>query len=176
LLLAALALTHGALILTTGSVLAIAVVITLAGATIAPSVSSSYAMVDAAAPAGTRTEAYSWQLTATLVGGSLGNSAAGALAQSSGAAAAFTLVAAAGGLAVLTALVRSRSLANAKQNNSRAASPAPGDPAENPSQPSTETKTDPRPRRRKRRLVRRDRRTVASDRSACLASAHENWP
>lgn len=52
LLLAALALTHGALILTTGSTIAIAVVMTLAGATIAPTVSSIYAMVDAAAPAG----------------------------------------------------------------------------------------------------------------------------
>jgi predicted MFS family arabinose efflux permease len=106
-LLVALAVTHGALILTTGSVVAAAVVVTLAGATIAPTASSMYAMVDAAAPAGTRTEAYSWLLTASLVGASLGMGAAGALAQHAGAAAAFALVGAAGCLAALAAVLGS---------------------------------------------------------------------
>jgi MFS family permease len=109
-LLAALALTHAALILTTGSVVAIGLVITLAGATIAPSESGMYAMVDAAAPAGTHTEAYSWLLTASLVGASLGMAVAGALVQSSGATAAFALVGVAGCLAVLAALVGSARL------------------------------------------------------------------
>ncbi len=111
-LLAALALGHGALILTTGSLVAIGIVITLAGATIAPTVSSIYAMVDAAAPAGTETEAYSWLLTASLVGASLGSAAAGALAQSAGAAVSLLLVVVAGALAVLFATLRSPSLGN----------------------------------------------------------------
>jgi predicted MFS family arabinose efflux permease len=110
LLLIALALTHGALILTTGSVVAMGVVITLAGATIAPTASSIYAMVDAAAPAGTHTEAYSWLLTASLVGASTGSAVGGALAQTAGPAAAFIVVAAGGGLAVLVALLRSHTL------------------------------------------------------------------
>jgi predicted MFS family arabinose efflux permease len=110
LLLIALALAHAALILTTGSLLAMGAVITVAGATIAPTAASIYAMVDAAAPAGTHTEAYSWILTAGLVGASAGSAAAGALAQAAGATVAFTVVAAGGGLAVLVALLRSRSL------------------------------------------------------------------
>lgn len=109
-LLAALALGHGALILATGSVPALGLLIALAGATIAPTVSSIYAMVDTAAPSGTQTEAFSWLLTASLVGASLGSAAAGALAQSAGAWAAFALVAAAGGLTLLLALLRSRDL------------------------------------------------------------------
>jgi MFS family permease len=100
-LLVALAIAHGALILTAGSLVGAAVVITLAGATIAPTASSIYSMVDAAAPAGTRTEAYSWLLTASLVGASLGMAAAGALAQHTGVRAAFALVAVAGCVAVL---------------------------------------------------------------------------
>ena len=111
-LLAALALGHGALILTTGSLVAIGIVITLAGATIAPTVSSIYAMVDAATPPGTETEAYSWLLTASLVGASLGSAAGGALAQSAGAAVSFLLVVVAGTLAVLIAILRSPSLGN----------------------------------------------------------------
>jgi MFS family permease len=105
-LLAALALAHAALILTTGSVVAMGVVITLAGATIAPTAASVYAMVDTAAPAGTHTEAYSWLLTASLVGASTGSAVAGALAQTAGAAVPFTVVAVGGGLAVLAAVLR----------------------------------------------------------------------
>jgi predicted MFS family arabinose efflux permease len=104
-LVVALAVTHGALILTTGSVVATAVVITLAGATIAPPESSIYAMIDAAAPAGTRTEAYSWLGTASLVGASLGMAIAGALVQTGGPLKAFALVGVAGGLAALAAVI-----------------------------------------------------------------------
>jgi predicted MFS family arabinose efflux permease len=103
-LLAALAVGHGALTLATGSVVALGVVITLAGATIAPTVASIYSMVDAAAPAGTQTEAFSWLLTAELVGASLGSAAAGALAQTAGPTAVFALAGAAGGLSALAAL------------------------------------------------------------------------
>jgi MFS family permease len=110
LLLAALGLTHGGLILATGSVVALAAVITLAGATIAPTVATLYGLVDSAAPAGTETEAYSWLVTAELIGASLGAAIAGVLAQRAGPTGAFALVGASGGLVVLVALVRSRSL------------------------------------------------------------------
>lgn len=106
-LLVGLAIAHGALILTAGSLVGAAIVITLAGATIAPTASSMYSMVDAAAPTGTRTEAYSWLLTASLVGASLGMAAAGALAQHAGVRAAFALVAVAGCVAVLAAVLGS---------------------------------------------------------------------
>ncbi len=110
LLLGALAIAHGALILTTGSVMAIGLVITLAGATIAPTVSGMYAMVDAAAPAGALTEAYSWLVTAELIGASLGMAAAGALVQHTGVSAAFALAGVAGCLAALAAVIGSARL------------------------------------------------------------------
>ena len=119
LLLAALAISHAALILTTGSMLAIAAVLVLAGATIAPTVSRIYAMVDAAAPAGTRTEAFSWLLTASLTGSAFGAAVTGALAQSAGARAAFAFVGAAGAIAVLVALLRASSLRNTTPDESR---------------------------------------------------------
>ena len=109
-LLGALAFGHGALVVTTGSVVAIAAVILLAGATIAPTVASIYGMVDRAAPAGTRTEAFSWLLTASSTGAAAGAAAGGALAQSAGAAAAFAFAGAAGGFAVLIAMLGSRGL------------------------------------------------------------------
>lgn len=110
LLLGALAVAHGALTLVTGSVLGIAVVILIAGATIAPTAASIYAMVDRYAPTGTSTEAFSWALTAAMTGEALGAAVGGGLAQSAGAAAAFGFAGAAGGVAVAIALVGSRRL------------------------------------------------------------------
>jgi len=104
-LLGALAIGHGALVLVAHSTIGIAVVITLAGATIAPTVSTIYSMVDAAAPAGTETVAFSWLTSATLVGASLGNAVSGALAQSVGAAASFALAGSFAGVAVVVALL-----------------------------------------------------------------------
>lgn len=127
LLLAALALTHAALILSTGSMVAVAAVLVLAGATIAATVSSIYAMVDAAAPVGTRTEAFSWLLTASLTGSALGAAVTGALEQSAGARAAFAFVGAAGAIAVLVALLRARSLTNAMSDENRPSSFAPNE-------------------------------------------------
>jgi MFS family permease len=110
LLLAALALGHGALILTAGSVFAIGAVLVLAGATIAPTAATIYAMVDRAAPAGTTTEAFSWLMTASSTGAALGAAVAGALAQSAGAPAAFAFAGAAGGLVVVIAALGARNL------------------------------------------------------------------
>jgi predicted MFS family arabinose efflux permease len=103
LLLAALALGHGALILATGSVLAMGAVILLAGATIAPTESSIAAMVDRAALPGTRTEAFSWVMTASSAGAAAGAAVAGALVQSAGAPAAFAFAAVCGAVTVAIA-------------------------------------------------------------------------
>jgi predicted MFS family arabinose efflux permease len=111
-LLTVLAVGHAALTVTTGSVLAIAAVILLAGATIAPTVASIYGMVDRAAPAATRTEAFSWLLSASSTGAAAGAAAAGALAERAGAPAAFAFAGAAGGFAVMIAMLGSRSLDN----------------------------------------------------------------
>ena len=111
-LLGALALGHGALVAATGSIAAIAAMISLAGATIAPTVASIYGMVDRAAPSGTRTEAFSWLLTASSTGAAVGAAVGGALAQSAGAAAVFVFAGVAGGFAVLIAMLGSRGLDN----------------------------------------------------------------
>ena len=126
LLLAALAVGHGALILTTGSVPAIGAVIVLAGATIAPTEASVYAMVDRAATAGMRTEAFSWLWTASSTGAAVGAGVAGALAQGVGAPAAFAFAGAAGGLAVLIAALGSSGLDDAAASGS--AQPPTGSP------------------------------------------------
>jgi len=113
LLLTTLAVAHGALMFATGSVLAIAAVILLAGATIAPTAASLYAMVDRFAPAGTHTEAFSWVETAGLTGAALGAAVAGPLVQSAGPTAAFAFGGAAGAVAVLIAVLGAHRLDDA---------------------------------------------------------------
>lgn len=113
-LLAALAIGHGALVFITGNVLAIGCVLVLAGATIAPTAASIYAMVDRAAPAGTHTEAFSWLTTASLTGAAAGAAVSGALVQSAGALAAFAFAGATGGLAALIGALGSRRLDGVK--------------------------------------------------------------
>ncbi|MBV9804775.1 MAG: MFS transporter [Solirubrobacterales bacterium] len=109
-LLAALVLTHAVLFVFAGSLLALALAITIAGTTIAPTLARIYASVDATAPGGTQTEAFSWLLTASLSGASLGSAAAGALAQGGGPATAFAFVAAAGVTTLALAAIRARRL------------------------------------------------------------------
>jgi MFS family permease len=121
LLLAALAAGHGALVLTTGSVAAIGAVIALAGATIAPTEASISAMVDRAAAAGARTEAFSWLFTASTTGAALGAALAGGLAQSAGASAAFGVAGVAGALTVVIAALGGRRIDGADQAQAAAA-------------------------------------------------------
>ncbi len=109
-LLAALAVGHGALLLTTGSVAAMGAVILLAGATIAPTEATVSAMLDRAAPVGARTESFAWLFTASLIGAALGAAVAGALAQSEGAQAAFALAGVAGAVTVVIASLGSRAI------------------------------------------------------------------
>jgi len=126
-LLAALAVAHGALLLSTGSVLALGGVILLAGATIAPTAASIYAMVDRAAPAGSRTEAFSWVETASSSGAALGAAVAGAIVQAAGARAAFAFAGLAGAVALTVALIGSRRLDGVEDD-----APEPGCPAHAP--------------------------------------------
>jgi predicted MFS family arabinose efflux permease len=97
------AVTHGALPLGTGNLLVMAVIILLVGATIAPTVSSLYALVDSAAPAGT--EAFSWLAAAGSTGAALGAAVAGVLAQGAGSDAVFGFAGMTGIVAAIVALI-----------------------------------------------------------------------
>jgi predicted MFS family arabinose efflux permease len=110
LLLGALTAGHLALIPADGNILALAAVLLFAGAAIAPTEATIFAMVDHAAPAGTMTEAFAWLATAMAVGGAIGAASAGIVADRAGPAAAFGLAGGAGALAVLTTVLRSRTI------------------------------------------------------------------
>jgi predicted MFS family arabinose efflux permease len=106
--LGALTAGHLTLIPAAGSSLALAGVLFIAGATIAPTEASVYGLVEQAAPQGTATEAFAWLATAIAVGSAGGAAGAGALANHSGASAAYLLGAGAGALAALIAMTRVR--------------------------------------------------------------------
>jgi len=108
-LLAALAIAHLALA-AAGSVLALALVLCLAGATIAPTYASVYAMVERIAPAGTVTEAFAWLGTAVAIGSALGAALAGSVADSAGPSAVFLLAGGAGAVAVAVGALRGGTL------------------------------------------------------------------
>jgi predicted MFS family arabinose efflux permease len=111
LVLGALAAGHLALIPAAGSVVTLGGVLLLAGATIAPTEATIYAMVDHAAPAATVTEAFAWLATAMAVGGAVGAASAGLIVDRAGPTAGFALAGGAGALAILTTMLRSRTLA-----------------------------------------------------------------
>ena len=110
LVLAALTAGHLALIPAAGSVVALGGVLLLAGATIAPTEATIYAMVEHATPAATMTEAFAWLATAMAVGGAVGAASTGLLVDRAGLTAGFALAGGAGALAVLTTLLRSRTI------------------------------------------------------------------
>ena len=112
-LLAALGVTHAALAATAGSFVALAPAIVVAGALIAPTCATAYAMVDEAAPHGTVTEAFAWMATAVAIGTSLGAAAAGAVADAGGPAPAFLLAGAPAVLLALLAATRAHTLSPA---------------------------------------------------------------
>jgi MFS family permease len=116
LVLGALTAGHLALVATAGSVFAIGLVLLVAGAAIAPTFASVFAMVDRAAPAGTVTEAFAWLNTAVAIGAALGAACAGALADQAGPAAAFALAGGAGAVALLATVLRSHTLGGAAES------------------------------------------------------------
>lgn len=109
--LAALTAGHLALIPAAGGVVALGGALLLSGGAIAPTEAAIYAMVDDAAPAATLTEAFAWVATAIAVGGAVGAASTGLLVARAGPTAGFALAGAAGALAVLATLLRSRTLA-----------------------------------------------------------------
>jgi hypothetical protein len=110
LVLGALTAGHLLLVPAAGSVLAMGAVLLVAGAAIAPTYATVYAMVDRAAPEGTATEAFAWLATAVEIGASVGAGLAGALADGAGPAAAFALAGGAGAVALFATVLRSDTL------------------------------------------------------------------
>jgi hypothetical protein len=123
LLLGALTAGHLALIPAEGSVLVLGAVLLVAGAAIAPTEATLYAMVDNAAPDGTITEAFAWLATAMAVGGAVGAAGAGIVADRAGPAAAFALAGGAGALALLTSMLRSRTIGASTSGAPKPAAP-----------------------------------------------------
>ena len=113
LVLVALTAGHLLLVPATGSVLALGAVLLVAGAAIAPTYATVYAMVDRAAPDGTATEAFAWLATAVAIGASSGSAMAGALVEGGGPAPAFALAGGAGAIALLGTALRSGTLVKA---------------------------------------------------------------
>jgi hypothetical protein len=107
LVLGALAAGHLALAFAGGSVIALGVVIAVAGSTIAPTYAILYALVERLAPAGTLTEAFAWLATAAAIGAAAGSGLAGAVADAAGPAPVFALAGAAGVAATLIAAATS---------------------------------------------------------------------
>jgi MFS family permease len=107
LLLGTLAIGHGGLALAAGSAYTLGLLLFIAGAAIAPTYSTVYAIVNHVAPADTLTEAFAWLETAVAVGGAIGAAMAGALVQTAGAPLVFALAGATG----LTALAAASRLA-----------------------------------------------------------------
>jgi MFS family permease len=105
--LAALAAGHLALAVVAGSVIALGIVIAIAGSTIAPTYAIVYALVEQVAPAGTLTEAFAWLATASAVGAAAGSALAGAIADAAGPAPVFVVAGLAGAVATVIAVATS---------------------------------------------------------------------
>ena len=97
---------HLALALAASNVFALAALLFLAGAAIAPTYATVYALVERAAPAGTVTEAFAWLATAVAVGAAGGAAAAGSLAEHAGPGAVFVLAGTAGACALVATVTR----------------------------------------------------------------------
>jgi MFS family permease len=70
-----------------GSLGVLLVLIAVGGMALAPATAAGFQLVDRLAPPGTRTEAFTWVITATVAGSALGAAGAGVLVQGAGAAA-----------------------------------------------------------------------------------------
>jgi len=110
LVLGGLAAGHMLLAAAASSVVALAFVLVVAGAMIAPTFASVYPMVERAAPPGTVTEAFAWAATAAAIGSAAGSALGGAVIDASGATAAFVVAGAAGFAAVAVTVLRSHVL------------------------------------------------------------------
>jgi MFS family permease len=93
-----------------GSVAVMAPLAFISGLSIAPLISTSSHVVGEIAPEGTVTEAYTWPITALVVGISLGNAAAGAIAGSAGWRESFVIAACAALVGAAIAVTQRRTL------------------------------------------------------------------
>jgi MFS family permease len=93
-----------------GSVPVIGLLMVVAGLTLAPVVTISYALIDRLAPAGTATEAYTWVITANVAGTAVGTAIAGVVAERHDANTALFLACAGAAAGFLVALSRRRTL------------------------------------------------------------------
>jgi MFS family permease len=93
-----------------GSVASMAPLAFVSGLSIAPLISTASHVVGEIAPEGSVTEAYSWPITALVIGISLGNAAAGAIAGSAGWRESFVIAACAALLGAAIAVTQRRTL------------------------------------------------------------------
>jgi len=112
LILAALGASHAALALAT-TPLVLGALLLIAGATIAPTFATIYAMVDAVAPRGTATEAFAWLATASASGAAIGAAVAGTVVDHAGSPAAFAVGGLSAALAAGIGVLRARTLPGA---------------------------------------------------------------
>src|SRR5262249_23093917 len=101
---------HLLLVPAAGSVVALGAGLLVAGAAIAPTYATAYALVDDAAPAGTVTEAFAWLATAIAVGASAGAAGARPRLRRPRPGAALALAGGAGAAAVLITALRAATL------------------------------------------------------------------
>jgi hypothetical protein len=94
-----------------------------AGAAIAPTYATVYAMVDDVAPAGTVTEASAWLATAVAVGAAVGSAAAGVVIAQAGPVAAYGLAGVAGAAAGTIVLARAGTLGGCSDSRRSTTSP-----------------------------------------------------
>ncbi|MEA2311834.1 MAG: hypothetical protein QOE28_1802, partial [Solirubrobacteraceae bacterium] len=108
-LLAALGAGHLLLSLTTAP-LPLAALLLLAGVAVSPSIAAAYALVEDLAPPGAVTEAYTWLSTGIAGGLAAGSALSGALAEHTGAGAAFAAAGCACTLAAVAGTLRRATL------------------------------------------------------------------
>jgi predicted MFS family arabinose efflux permease len=94
------------------------VLLVLTGLALAPLATTEYALVARLAPAGTTTEAYSWQIVANVMGTAVGSLLAGLLAESAGVGWALATAGIACAAGAVVALARRRSLRPAATSSS----------------------------------------------------------
>ena len=96
-----------------GSIAVMAALLLLTGLALAPVATTEYALVERLAPAGTSTEAYSWQIMAGAVGFGIGSAGAGVLVERASVPWALGSAALACGIGFLLALAARRTLTEA---------------------------------------------------------------
>src|SRR5581483_6518193 len=124
-----LGILHSALAGTTASIVAMAVVVTLAGATIAPTYTNIYSAVDRVGPKGTATEAFSWLESAVSGGTAAGATLAGALTQHYGSEKTFLAAGVFAAGAVLVAWARLATISGSHSSQHESASAPNPEPA-----------------------------------------------